>query len=187
MKKHPHVYIIAGPNGAGKTTFAQQFLPKYAKCKQFVNADLIAQGLSPFAPEIAAIKAGRVVLEQIRSLVNTRQDFGFESTLSGKAYLALLKNLKRQGYTIHLFYLWIPSVNLALSRIRERVTQGGHSVPAKDVRRRCGKSRDNFLNHYRHLADFWYIFDNSVTPPALVAQLENGEEIILERGLYEKI
>lgn len=188
MTKHrPHVYIIAGPNGAGKTTFARSYLPHYAKCKHFVNADLIAQGLSPFAPELASIKAGRMVLEQIRALANQRQDFGFESTLSGKTYLSLLALLKRQGYVIHLFYLWIPSVSLAIHRIKERVAQGGHFVPTKDVRRRYTKSKENFLNHYRTLADMWYIFDNSTTPPTLVALSENGKETIFESGYYEKI
>ena len=186
-KKRPNVYIIAGSNGAGKTTFATSYLPIYAKCKQFVNADLIAKGLSPFAPELAAMKAGRVVLEQIQTLVERKVDFGFESTLSGTAYIALLKKLKKQGYVIHLFYLWIPSVSLAIGRIKERVAQGGHFVPTKDVRRRYTKSRDNFMNHYRYLADFWYIFDNSVTPPVLIAHSENGKEMIVERTLYEKL
>ncbi|MDX2073745.1 MAG: zeta toxin family protein [Alphaproteobacteria bacterium] len=187
MKKHPHVYIIAGPNGAGKTTFATSYLPAYAKCKQFVNADMIAQGISPFAPEKAAIKAGRVVLEQLHTLAETRQDFGFESTLSGKTHLSVIKKLKAQGYIIHLFYLWIPSVSIALSRIKERVAQGGHFVPSKDVRRRYGKSRDNFLNHYRQLADFWYIFDNSVAPPVMIAKAEKQVETVFERDMYEKI
>lgn len=187
MTKKPNVYVIAGPNGAGKTTFATQFLPAYAKCKHFVNADLIAHGLSPFAPELVAMKAGRMVLEQVDTLATSGSDFGFESTLSGKTYAALLKDLKRRGYIIHMFYLWIPSVNLALARIKERVAQGGHVVPAADVRRRYKKSRDNFFNHYRQLADLWYIFDNSVTPPVLIAQSEYGKEMIVEKVLYEKI
>jgi predicted ABC-type ATPase len=120
-----NVYIIAGPNGSGKTTFARKFLPDYAKCKNFVNADLIAQGLSPFSPRSAAIKAGRLVLEQIHSLAGRNAEFAFETTLSGKAYLTFLKALKEKGYTISLFFLWIPNSELALVRIKDRVAEGG--------------------------------------------------------------
>ena len=132
-KADPNVYIIAGPNGAGKTTFARQFLPLYAKCENFVNADLIAYGLAPFGPEKMAIKAGRIVLEQIHSLADEKKDFSFESTLSGKSYISFLKKIKSKGYIIHIFFLWIPDVHLALARIKERVAQGGHNVPAQDV------------------------------------------------------
>lgn len=186
-QKCPNVYIIAGPNGAGKTTFATSYLPVYAKCKQFVNADLIAKGLSPFAPELAAMKAGRVVLEQLHSLAATKQDFGFESMLSGKTYISLIKMLKKHGYIVHLYYLWVPSVSVSLSRIKERVAQGGHHVPSQDVRRRYGKSKENFLNHYRNLADFWYVFDNSVAPPLMIAKGVEQVETVFERELYDKI
>ena len=125
-RTNPNVYIIAGPNGAGKTTFATEFLPQYAKCKNFVNADLIAFGLAPFSPESAAIKAGRILLEQLRSLSEQKADFAFESTLSGTAYVPFLKKLKSKGYVIHIFYLWVPKVGLSLARIKERVAKGGH-------------------------------------------------------------
>ena len=104
-KKSPSLYIIAGPNGAGKTTFARELLPHYAKCSEFVNADLIAGDLSPFAPEAAAMRAGRLLLEQIHLLASKRSDFGFETTLSGVTYVALLRRLKAQGYRIQLFFL----------------------------------------------------------------------------------
>ena len=123
-KTNPNVYIIAGPNGAGKTTFAKQFLPSYAKCKNFVNADLIASGLAPFSPESAVIKAGRILLEQVHHLAEQRADFAFESILSGTAYVSFLKKLKSKGYIIHIFYLWVPKVNLSLARIKERVAKG---------------------------------------------------------------
>src|SRR6266478_5622351 len=124
----PSVYIIGGPNGAGKTTFAREFLPNYAECRNFVNADLIAQGVSPFSPESAAIRAGRLMLEEMGLHMKRRDDFGFETTLAGRGYLRLIRQLKKRGYEVQLFYLWVPSVDLALSRIRERVARGGHDV-----------------------------------------------------------
>lgn len=123
------LYIIAGPNGAGKTTFAREFLPNYADCKNFVNADLIAQGMAPFSPETAALRAGRAMLHEIRSFAERRVSFAFETTLSGRSYLTLLRRLKAEGYDIHFFFLWLKSVDLALSRVKERVSRGGHDVP----------------------------------------------------------
>lgn len=121
----PNVYIIAGPNGAGKTTFAREFLPSYAKCKNFVNADLIAQGVSPFSPETADIRAGKLMLEEIRHFARRGVDFGFETTLSGRAHLKLIRSLKRRRFGVNIFYLWVPSVEVALSRVRERVSGEG--------------------------------------------------------------
>lgn len=123
------VYIIAGPNGAGKTTFATEFLPHYAGCRNFINADLIAQGLAPLAPEEAAIRAGRLMLEEVRRLASDGATFGFETTLAGRSYLPWIRRLRQNGYEVHLFYLWVPDVELLLSRIRIRVTRGGHDVP----------------------------------------------------------
>ncbi len=187
MNSNPNVYIIAGPNGAGKTTFAKEFLPSYAKCKNFVNADLIAQGLAPFAPELAGIKAGRILLEQIHSLSTQRADFAFESTLSGKSYLPFFKNLKAKGYTIHIFFLWIPDVNLALGRIKGRVAEGGHDVPAQDVKRRFKRSFNNFSNIYKIIADYWSIIDNSVIPPDVIVRNQGKNLEILDQELYNKI
>lgn len=115
--KNKNVYIIAGPNGSGKTTFASKFLPDYVKCPNFVNADLIAQGLSPFSPPSAAIKAGKLVLQQIHEFTNSGIDFAFESTLAGKSYVSFFKELNRKGYRLHLFFLWIPDAELAIARI----------------------------------------------------------------------
>jgi len=114
--QRPQVYIIAGPNGSGKTTFARKFLPDYAKCLEFVNVDLIASGLSPFDPERAALKAGRIMVEQIHSLAKRGVDFGFETTPSGKTYVKLLQGMKKRGYLVHIFFLWVPNAELAIQR-----------------------------------------------------------------------
>ena len=148
-RKNPVCYIIAGPNGAGKTTFARKFLPEYVKCLDFINADLIAGGISPFVPEKAAIQAGRIMIEQIQHLAESRRDFGFETTLSGKSYANLLHKLKGKGYRIHLFFLWLPNADLAIERIADRVRKGGHTIPEGVVRRRFHKGLNNFIKIYR--------------------------------------
>ncbi|MGH9682328.1 MAG: zeta toxin family protein, partial [Candidatus Acidiferrales bacterium] len=163
-----NVYIIAGPNGVGKTTFAREFLPNYADCRNFVNADLIAQGMSPFSPEAAAFRAGRLMLQEIDLLVRRRVDFGFETTLAGRGHLNLIRHLKSRGYEAHFFFLWVPTVELALSRVRGRVLEGGHDVPEVVVRRRFDRSIRNFLSHYRRLADSWTLFDNSEATPVVI-------------------
>lgn len=183
--RKPNLYIIAGPNGAGKTTFARKFLPEYVKCFEFVNVDLIASGLSPFDPERAALKAGRIMLEQIHSLAKRGVDFGFETTLSGKSYLRLLNELKqRRGYNIHLFFLWINSVKLALERIALRVQQGGHDIPEAVVRRRFSKGISNFFHLYRPVIDRWIVFNNSGDVPEIIAFEESGKLEIVDPGLF---
>lgn len=186
-KKSPNLYIIAGPNGAGKTTFAKEFLPHYAKCDNFVNADLIAQGLSPFSPAAAGIKAGRLLLKQIHEFASKRVDFAFETTLSGKTYVARLRRLKQHSYVIHLFFLWIPSVELAVARIKNRVAEGGHNVSTTDVRRRFGRSVENLFKIYRPLLDSWTLFDNSSTRPSLIAEEKHGNLAIVDAKLFATI
>lgn len=178
---------MAGPNGAGKTTFATKFLPEYAKCPNFVNADLIAQGLSPFSPRNASIKAGKLVLQQIDDYARQSVDFGFETTLSGRLYVRMFKALKEKGYNLHLFFLWIPDTRLALARIRNRVTEGGHNIPAQDVRRRFARSIANFFNLYLSLLDSWMLFNNSSGIPGLVAKYADGQKIIVNEELFQKI
>jgi predicted ABC-type ATPase len=181
----PNVYIIAGPNGVGKTTFAREFLPNYADCKNFVNADLIAQGMSPFSPETAAFRAGRLMLKEIDLLAQRRADFGFETTLSGRSYLGLIRRLKNQDYAVHFFFLWVSGVDLALSRIKYRVSEGGHDVPEADVRRRFDRSIKNFLDLYRPLGDSWLLFDNSLGTPAAIALEEQGRLRIMKPDTYK--
>jgi predicted ABC-type ATPase len=183
--RRPNLYVIAGPNGAGKTTFARKFLPQYAECLEFVNADLIAGGLSPFAPERAAILGGRLMLEQIHSLAERGLDFGFETTLSGKTYVKLLQDMRKRGYLIHIFFLWITNVKLALERIELRIRNGGHHIPESIVRRRFDRSLPNFLRFYKPLADSWAIFDNSDDTPKIIAFEESGKLEILDSGLFD--
>lgn len=181
------VYIIAGPNGAGKTTFACKFLPNYADCYEFVNADLMAKGISPFAPERAAIQAARLVLSRIHKLAQQGQDFAFETTLSGRSYLSFLHQLKNKGYLIHLFFLWIRNIDLALERIADRVRRGGHDIAEIVVRRRFHKGLRNFFRLYRPLCDTWMFFDNSADVPQLIATEDAGNLIILHRNLFAEI
>lgn len=170
----------------GKTTFAREFLPNYADCRNFVNADLIAAGLAPFSPHSAAFRAGRLVLEEIGHLASHALDFGFESTLSGRGHLSLIRRLKSQGYAVRIFFLWVPDVALALSRIRKRVAKGGHDVPESDVKRRFDRSIRNFLQCYSPLAESWIIFDNSVRPLE-VAFMNNGALRIIKADTYNML
>ena len=185
--RNPKAYIIAGPNGAGKTTFATNFLPRYAECMEFVNADLIASALSPFVPDRAAFRAGRLMLEQIHLLADRGIDFGFETTLAGKGYVRLLNDLKDRGYRIHLFYLWIHSIDIALARIAGRVKMGGHNVPENVVRRRYYRGSSNFAKLYRSLTDFWAIYDNSTNVPTLIAYNEYDKLEIIDHEIFNRI
>lgn len=185
MKNEPIVYVIAGPNGAGKTTFATHFLPRYIKCLEFINPDLIAGGLSPFAPEAAAIEAGRIMLDRIHHLIGKRETFGMETTLSGRTYVSLFCKMKSVGYKIHVFYLWVPSPELALRRIQERVKMGGHNIQEKDVRRRFRKSIVNLFNLYRPLLNSLFFFDNSKETPFLVFEDREGNVTVYENSLYK--
>ncbi len=164
------VIIIAGPNGAGKTTFAGEFLPGEAHCPNFLNADLIAAGLSPFAPERAALKAGRLMLSQIREHARNGESFGFETTLAGKNYARLIPEWQKTGYLVKLFYLRLPSPELAIERVRQRVRAGGHAVPEKTIRRRFAVGWEHFENLYKPLVDEWVLYDNSGLVPALMAE-----------------
>jgi predicted ABC-type ATPase len=183
----PHVYIIAGPNGAGKTTFATKFLPTYADCTNFVNADLIAQGVSPLSPDAAAFRAGRLMISEIELRARRGEDFGFETTLSGRTQANVIRALSKRGYVVHLFFLWVPTVGLALSRIRSRARRGGHDVPAPIVRRRFERSVTNFFRRYCGLADSWILFDNSGDEPHIIALEEEGKIRIIQKEVYPRL
>jgi predicted ABC-type ATPase len=164
----PRCIIIAGPNGAGKTTFAREFLPKDAGIVHFVNADLLAAGLSPLKPNLAALNAGKLFLGELDRLAGAQQDFAFESTLSGLTYLGRIKRWKAAGYRIEIAFLRLASVQLALRRIAARVKQGGHHVPRADVLRRFNRGWGNFEAAYKPLADAWEVYDNSGDSPVLL-------------------
>jgi predicted ABC-type ATPase len=167
------IIIIAGPNGAGKTTFARSFLPQEAQCPRFINADLIAAGLAPFAPETAAIKAGRLMLEEIADCAQRGESFAFETTLSGLAYLAHIKAWRMAGYHVSLFFLSLPDVEVAIARVAGRVRQGGHGIPEGVIRRRFAAGLRNFENAYKPAVDAWAKYDNVGESPILLEWGEN--------------
>ena len=168
------IVIIAGPNGAGKTTFARQFLPNEADCPVFVNADLIAAGLAPFSPEAAAIRAGRLMLEEIDNHVSRGVSFDFETTLSGLMYARLIQKWRGLGYRVRLIYLSLPNAELAVTRVAERVLQGGHSIPEAVIRRRFDAGWKNFNSRYKLLVNAWALYDNS-----------QRQRILIEEGVNE--
>lgn len=174
MPRRPTCHIIAGPNGAGKTTFAKEFLPHYAKCLEFVNPDLIAQGLSPFDPSRQATYAGRMVLTRIEELSRRRADFAMETTLSGRTYARMFRSMRKLGYRLVMYFVWLPAPELALLRIEDRVRHGGHNVPSDDVRRRFGRSIRNLLGEYLDLMDSVFVFDNSGDAPEPIWMMETG-------------
>lgn len=167
-RQKPRCLIIAGPNGAGKTTFARDYLPEIAGLIHFINADLIASGMSPLQPQLAAMSAGKLVLRELDRLVEAKADFAFESTLSGLQYAKRIRLWKRRGYLIEIAYLRLASPQLALRRVAARVRQGGHNIPRADVIRRFERGWSNFLDIYRPLADRWTIYENSGAAPKLV-------------------
>lgn len=154
-------FIIAGPNGAGKTTFAETYLPAEGRCEYFINADLIAYGLSPLHPERAGIEAGRLLFRKMDAYAEKGLTFAVESTLSGMGYVRRINRLKSMGYRIVIYYLRLASPEVAVYRVRQRAAQGGHWVPEADVRRRFHRSWANFQETYRTLADEGIIFDNT--------------------------
>lgn len=174
------MYVIAGPNGAGKTTFAAEFLPVFVRCREFLNADLIAAGLSPFDPESQNVRAGRLLLERIRELAGQRADFGVETTLSGRTLVKQLSGIRDNGYRVVLFFLWLPTAEMAVARVANRVRQGGHRIPPDDIRRRYAAGLRNLFRLYRPLLDEWWLYDASRLPPRLIAT-EEGETLVLKQ------
>lgn len=169
----PKILIIAGPNGAGKTTFARSFLPEEAQCPRFINADLIAAGLSPFAPEAAAMRAGRLMLEEIATCARRGESFAFETTLSGLVYLRHIGEWRAQGYHVALFFLALPNPETAIARVAERVRQGGHSIPEAVIRRRFAAGLQHFDQHYKPRVSTWAKYDNAGAEPLLLEWGEN--------------
>jgi predicted ABC-type ATPase len=164
------IIIIAGPNGAGKTTFAREYLPFEVGITSFINADLIAAGLSPFAPELAARRAGRLMLEEIDRCGAVGMDFAFETTLSGKAYVHRISSWQSLGYTVKLVFLQLESVEQAMARVQLRVRQGGHAIPPDVIARRFKAGLSNFEDLYRPLVNEWQTIDNGGPAPRLLSE-----------------
>jgi predicted ABC-type ATPase len=171
----PTIYLIAGCNGAGKTTFAKEFLPKEVKCLRFLNADEIARGLYPLKPSAGAVQAGRVLLMQVETSLRRRETFALETTLSGRTYIRLFRRALGLGYEIELHYLWLSSPAQAVARVRLRVRQGGHHVPAADIRRRFRRSMSHLVDDYLPLTTRWAIWDSRELPVKRLAISSNHD------------
>lgn len=167
------IVIIAGPNGAGKTTFALEFLPHEADCPDFINVDFIAAGLSPFDPDRAAIRAGRLMLAEIGGRVKGGSSFAFETTLSGRHYARTIPRWRSVGYHVKVIFLNLRTPDIAVARVAARVAQGGHSVPESVIRRRFDRGLYNFQNIYRRLVNSWALYDNSGVIPRLIESGDN--------------
>ena len=183
------LYIIAGCNGAGKTTASYSVLPDILECREFVNADEIAKGLSPFNPSSVAIQAGRLMLHRIDELLLSGVSFSVETTLSTRSYLSLIRQAQDKGYTVNLIYFWLNSPELAIERVKQRVSNGGHDIPPLIVRRRYKAGLNNLFKIYMSCVDYWMLADNSNTPRVIVADaFRKGNEIrIYDQDLFNQI
>lgn len=181
----PICWIIAGPNGAGKTTFALEYLPRVAGCTHFINADLIAAGLSPLAPERELLAASRLFLREIEECVATCEDFAFETTLAGRTYLHLVEKLRRDGWRVELTYLALPSVEMSKLRVAERVAHGGHNIPMADIERRFPRSLRHLLNDFSYQVDVCTCFMNDGESPVLIFEQRNNNRDIVHDDYYQ--
>jgi predicted ABC-type ATPase len=184
-----NLYIIAGCNGAGKTTASFTVLPEMLHCKEFVNADSIAYGLSPFNPENVAVEAGRLMLSRIGELIKEGLDFAFETTLATRSYVSLIKDARQAGYRITLLFFWLPSPELAKLRVEERVKKGGHNIPAEVIERRYYRGIHNLVKLFIPICDAWMVINNNDVEPELVAQgdLKIDESIVFNSYIWDTI
>lgn len=187
MSDRPTCWIIAGPNGAGKTTFALQYLPQAANCRRFVNADAIAAGLSPLAPETALLAASRLFLKEIEKHINDRQSFAFETTLSGRSYLKLIDQLKSNHWHVELTYLALPDIEMSKMRVAERVLHGGHNIPIKDLKRRFPRSLRNLLNDFSQAANLTQCFMNTGSVPELIFIQQGQNREVINQTLFTQL
>jgi predicted ABC-type ATPase len=183
----PTLYVIAGPNGVGKTTFADRYLPQTIRELEFVNADLIARGLSPYAPDAAAMEAGRMALTRIRHLITERHSFTWETTMSGRTAVGWLKSAKESGYQIKCYFLWVKDVDTTLNRIRQRVSEGGHNIEPDVSRRRFFKTLVNFFSVYRPIFNTWKLIENEEDEPRLMAVEKGGRLAVRDRKAFNKL
>ena len=175
--KEKYLYIIGGCNGAGKTTASFNILPDLLNCKEFVNADEIARGLSPFQPESVSIKAGRLMLKRIDELINSNQDFSFETTLSTKSFTNTIENARSKGYYVTLIFFWLESIELAKDRVRKRVSEGGHNIEIDVIERRYNAGIKNLFSLYCNKVDSLLIYDSSKAESELIAEKEIEDEL----------
>ena len=183
----PTCWIIAGPNGAGKTTFALEYLPKVAQCSRFVNADLIAAGLSPLAPERELLAASRLFLSEIEGCIAKSEDFAFETTLAGRSYLKLVRRLQAGGWRVELMYLALPSMEMSKLRVAERVAHGGHNIPVADIERRFARSLGNLFNIFSAQVDACRCFMNSDATPELVFEQQGSARTVAHTHCYQHL
>ncbi len=185
----PRVVVLAGPNGAGKSTAAPRLLRRALSVEEFVNADVIAQGLSGFAPERAAMPAGRILMKRLKELAAERKSFAFETTLASRSFAVWLDELKAQGYLVHVLYLWLPSAEAAVQRVAQRVRLGGHDVPEATIRRRYRAGLRNFFELYQPLADTWQVVDSSAVAGARVVATGIGRKtnVVKDEEAWERI
>ncbi len=182
-----NLYIISGCNGAGKTTASYTILPELLDCREFVNADEIAKGLSPFQPEKVAIEAGRIMLARIDELLSKKEDFAFETTLATKSYVKTIKRAKEAGYQVTLVYFWLDSVELALERVQTRVNEGGHNIPEDIIRRRYVSGIRNLFRLYLDIVDSWIIVNNTFNESVFISQKENNILTLYQQSNWEKL
>ena len=187
--QHPNLYIIARPNGAGKTTASFNLLPDVLHCPNFVNADEIARGLSPFAPELVAFQAGRIMLQRIEELLPQKVDFAIETTLATRSYVQLVHRAQALGYKVHLIFFFLENEEQAIQRVAQRVRNGGHNIPEEDIRRRFKRGIYNLINLYMPICDSVLVYNNVQTPARLVARKQNqvDEVELIETKMWNKL
>ena len=187
--QHPNLYIIAGPNGAGKTTAAYNLLPDVLHCPNFVNADEIARGLSPFAPELVPLQAGRIMLQRIDELLPQKVDFAIETTLATRSYVHLVRRAQALGYKVHLIFFYLENEEQAIARVAQRVSNGGHGIPEVDIRRRFTRGIYNLIHLYMPICDSVLVYNNMKTPAQLVARKKNqaGDVNVVEYEMWNQL
>ena len=183
----PNLYIISGCNGAGKTTASYTILPEILNCREFVNADNIAAGLSPFNPESVALEAGRTMLLRIGELMTDHADFAIETTLATRSYVSLIKRAHLNGYRVSLLYFWLSSPDVAVERVAKRVANGGHHIPSDTIERRYYRGIYNLYNLYMSVCDEWTVVDNTDVSPEIIAQADSVGKTIFNNELWNKI
>jgi len=183
----PNIYIISGCNGAGKTTASYTVLPEILDCREFVNADNIAAGISPFNPQSVAVSAGRIMLERIAELMKNKADFAFETTLSTRSYKNLVIDAQKLGYSVTILYFWLDSPSLAIQRVKKRVENGGHNIPSDVIERRYNRGLENLFNIYIPICDRWLIFDNMDLIPEIIAQGDKFGEFVSNSEIWSTL